>query len=124
LEAVTAMDAAGEAVSPTTVARRARVSRQWLYTFDEALEAIRAADAATRSTGSAVPRAQAPSAASSQRRIEALTDDNQRLRRRVQELEQRLAAMYGEWRVLRDDPGSKPAPSTVGSLPDRPGPQG
>jgi hypothetical protein len=122
LEAVAALAAAGEAVSPTIVARRARVSRQWLYTFDEALEAIRAADAATR-TGSAVPPAQAPSAASLQRRIEALTDDNQRLRRRIQELEQRLAAMYGEWRVLRDDPGSKPAPSTVGSLPDRPGPQ-
>lgn len=95
LEAVAILAACGEAVTPTAVARRASVSRQWLYTFDEALEAIRAANAAHHSTRSVVPPAQGPSAASLQRRVEALTDDNQRLRQRVQELEQRLAALYG-----------------------------
>jgi ATP dependent DNA ligase-like protein len=33
------------------------------------------------------------------RHFEALTDDNHRLRRRAEELEQRLAALYGQWRT-------------------------
>ena len=45
-----------------------------------------------------VPPDQRPSAASLQRRVEVLTDDNQRLHERVDELEQRLAAVSGEWR--------------------------
>lgn len=48
-----------------------------------------------------VPPDQHPSAASLQCRVEVLTDDNQRLRQRVDELEQRLAAVYGEWRSAR-----------------------
>jgi hypothetical protein len=112
LEALAILAASGEAVTPTSVARRAGVSRQWLYTFDEALEAIRVARPADRSIGA--PPGQGPSAASLQRRIEALTDDNQRLRRRVRELEQRLAGLYGQWRA-RSGPKSN---SSGGDLPE------
>src|SRR5882762_3010014 len=76
LEAVAILAASGAVVTPTAVARRASVARQWLYTFDEGLEAIRAASAADRASRSVVPPAQGPSAASLQHRVEALTDDN------------------------------------------------
>jgi hypothetical protein len=99
LKAVAILTASGEAVTPTAVARRAGVSRQWLYTFDEALEAIRAATVPDPPARSVMPPSQRTSVASLQRRVEALTDDNQRLRRCVAELEQRLAALYGEWRT-------------------------
>jgi hypothetical protein len=119
LEAVAILAASGEAVTPTAVARRASVSRQWLYTFDEALDAIRAASASGRSTRSVVPHAQGPSAASLQRRVEALTDDNQRLRGRVQELEQRLAALYGQWRAKGELDGQRDLTSHRQPLPNR-----
>jgi hypothetical protein len=96
LAAVATLSATGAHVTPTSVARQAGVSRQWLYTFDDALEAIRAAARITLS--SAVPSAERSSVASLQRRLEALTDDNQRLRKRVGELEERLAVLYGELR--------------------------
>ena len=100
LEAIASLAAAGEEVTPTSVARWAGGSRQWLYTVDEAREAIRAARL-TEPDERVVPPDQRPSAASLQRRVEVLSDDNQRLRQRVDELEQRLAAVYGEWRSAR-----------------------
>lgn len=87
-------------MTPTAVARRAGVSRQWLYTFEEARAAIEAAQR-RQTPPSSPPPSQRASTTSLQRRLEALTDDNQRLRRRVQELEDRLAAVYGEWRLQR-----------------------
>jgi hypothetical protein len=65
-------------MTPTAVARRAGLSRQWLYTFQEALEAIRAAPGGERAR--AIPLEQRASAASLQRRID------HRLRRRVEDL--------------------------------------
>ena len=100
LDAIASLAAAGEEVTPTSVARRAGVSRQWLYTVDEAREAMRVARL-IEPDERVVPPDQRPSAASLQRRVEVLTDDNQRLRQRVDELEQRLAAVYGEWRSAR-----------------------
>jgi hypothetical protein len=102
LKAIEALAASGAPVTPTAVARRAGVSRQWLYTFDAARQAISAANREA-STQPPVPAPQRPSLASWQRRVEALTDDNQRLRQRVNELEQRLAAIYGQWRAWGDD---------------------
>jgi hypothetical protein len=104
LEAIEALTTAGAAVTPTAVARQARVSRQWLYASHEARDAIRAASTTADSTRSPVPTPQQPSLASWQRRVETLTDDNQRLRRRVQELEERLASVYGQWRCQTDNP--------------------
>ena len=100
LEAITWLVAENRVVTPTSVARRAGVSRQWLYTFDEALEAIRLA----ASKGSAPPVSpdQRASVASLQRRLEVLAEDNRRLRRQgVGELEERLACAYGALRSVR-----------------------
>ena len=99
LEAVAWLVAEKQVVTPTSVARRAGVSRQWLYTFDEALEAIRSA--ATTHPTAPVPRDQRASVASLQRRLEVLTEDNRRLRCQVGELEERLARAYGELRSVR-----------------------
>lgn len=99
LEAITQLISEQMAVTPTSVARRAGVSRQWIYTFQEALTAIREAPSPARQ--GAVPAAQRASAASLQRRIEILTDDNHRLRLRVAELEHRLAGAYGMLRSSR-----------------------
>lgn len=102
LDAVTALADAGLPVNPTTVARHARVSRQWLYTFDGARQAIAAVAPQVHSQPDAPPRAQRPTTASLQRRLEAVTDDNHRLRQRVRELEDRLAGLYGQWRLHCD----------------------
>ena len=99
LEAIAAIVAENEAVTPTAVARRAGVSRQWLYTFDDALSAIRLA-ASTR-PATPVPQDQRASFASMQRRLEVLSEDNRRLRHQVGELEDRLARAYGALRSAR-----------------------
>ena len=100
LEAISWLVAENQVVTPTSVARRAGVSRQWLYTFDEALQAIRGA-ATTSHPAAPVPRDQRASVVSLQRRLEVLTEDNQRLRSQVGELEDRLARAYGELRSVR-----------------------
>jgi len=99
LEAIAAIVAENEAVTPTAVARRAGVSRQWLYTFDDALSAIRLA-ASTR-PATPVPQDQRASLASMQRRLEVLSEENRRLRHQVGELEDRLARAYGALRSAR-----------------------
>ena len=98
-EAITWLVGENQVVSPTSVARRAGVSRQWLYTFDEALEAVRLA-ASTQRTAP-VPPDQRASVASLHRRLEAVSEDNRRLRGQVAELEERLAGAYGALRSVR-----------------------
>lgn len=99
LEAIASLVAEGQTVTPTLVAKRAGVSRQWLYAFDQALAAIRGAPVAA--LRKAAPGSQRASPASLQRRIEVLTDENSRLRQRVEELEYRLASAYGALRSSR-----------------------
>lgn len=91
MEVIAELTATGEPVTPTVVARKAGVSRQWLYTFTDAQQAIQAAAGAPAPPPASPP----PSQASWQRRVEALNDDNQRLRRQVKELEDLVAALYG-----------------------------
>lgn len=88
-------------MTPTTVARRAGVSRQWLYTCEEAMAAINAA----RGEGPMAPPppGRAASVSSLKRRLEAATDANKRLRRRVDELESQVALLYGQLRVNRQN---------------------
>lgn len=97
LAAIKNLAAEGQQVTPTTVARHAGVSRQWLYTYDEAMDAIRSARPAAAGRG-ALPMLPA-TVASLRRRLEATTDDNKRLRQRVADLEAQLAAVYGELRA-------------------------
>ena len=94
MRAIADLVAAGEPVTVAAVARRAAVSRQWLYTFTDAHDAVRAARTSAPCELAGPPLRDA----SWQRRVEALTDDNQRLRRKVKELEDRIAALYGLWR--------------------------
>jgi hypothetical protein len=90
MQAIADLAAAGEPVTPSTVARKAGVSRQWLYTFPDAHDAIRAS-----TSGSPPPLAAVAKDASWQRRVEALSDENQRLRHKVKELEGLVAKLYG-----------------------------
>jgi hypothetical protein len=86
----------GEVISPTSVARAAGVSRQWLYTDPARLGLIRQHQV----DGVAPTQPDRPASSPSQmRRIEALLDDNRRLRARVESLEGRLATLYGELRM-------------------------
>ena len=99
LEAIAMLTSENQAVTPTSVARRAGVSRQWLYTVAEALDAIR--NAPKTGGSNAVPVEQRASVVSLRRRIEVLADENSRLRQRVEELEHRLAGAYGAMRASR-----------------------
>ncbi len=92
MQAIADLAAAGESVTPTTVAHRAGVSRQWLYTFPDAHHAIRASSSASPPP---VTASSAANQASWQRRVEALSDENQRLRHKVKELEDLVARLYG-----------------------------
>jgi hypothetical protein len=95
LAAIDALAGAGEMVTPTTVARRAGVSRQWLYTCDEVMAAINAARA-DGPTPAPPPPGRAASVASLRRRLEATTDTNKQLRLRVAELKAQVAALGGQ----------------------------
>jgi hypothetical protein len=103
LAAIALLTADGRQVSPTTVARHAGVSRQWLYTCHEAMDAIEAARAHSDGPTHTRPPQQA-STASLRRRVELLTDDNKRLRQRVADLEAQLAILYGALRTRRTTP--------------------
>jgi hypothetical protein len=88
VQALRELDAAGKPVTFDTVAKRAAVSRSWLYTqpdLRDEIERLRALH--HRAPDSAVPARQRASDASLQRRLEAanqrirqLTEENQRLR--------------------------------------------
>ena len=92
MQAIADLAAAGEPVTPTTVARKAGVSRQWLYTFPDAHHVMRGSLPRSPPPVTASPAA---NHASWQRRVEALSDENQRLRRKVKELEDLVAKLYG-----------------------------
>jgi hypothetical protein len=98
LEAIDALTRGGEPLTPTTVARLAGVSRQWIYTSEETLAAVVAAREVRhgRHINSGSPRA--PSA-SMQRRIENLTDENRRLKAELVDTQRRLALVYGQLRT-------------------------
>jgi septal ring factor EnvC (AmiA/AmiB activator) len=102
LASIEALAKDGELVTPTTVARLAGVSRQWLYTCDEVMTAIAAAQ--TQTPRPAPGRSgRAASIASLKRRLEAATDTNKQLRQRVAELEAQVANLYGELRTRRQN---------------------
>ena len=85
----------GAQVSFQSVARRARVSRQWLY----GQPALRAQIEQLREhPAQGAPARERSSEASLQQRVRGLLDDNQALREEVQALKHELALAYGQQR--------------------------
>ena len=100
LDALAALDADGLAVSFQAVARRAGVSRQWLYTQPELrarIEQLR--DRRPSATPTAVPDDQRARERSLRQRNETLLIDNRRLRAENQTLRDELAVLYGQLRA-------------------------
>ncbi|MCW2902087.1 MAG: transposase [Streptosporangiaceae bacterium] len=102
VQALRALDAAGEPVTFETVAKRARVSRSWLYAQPDLrteIEHLRAAH--RRAPASPVPARQRTSDASLLRRLEAANTRIRRLTEENQQLREQLAGTLGELRTLR-----------------------
>jgi transposase-like protein len=92
------LDGEGAQISFQSVARRAGVSRQWLYTqpaLREQIEQLR--DRAPAPTG-AVPARQRATETSLRQRVETLRAENQRLREENASLKAELAIAYGRQR--------------------------
>ena len=93
------LEAAEEPVSFQSVARRARVSRQWLYRQPDLraqIERLR-----ERPTPATAPRATAASDASLRQRVQTLREEVQRLRDENSALKNELALAYGHQRDAR-----------------------
>jgi hypothetical protein len=104
--AIDELAGSGEQVSFQAVARRAGVSRQWLYTQPELrdeIERLRTATAGQAPSG--VPAGQRSSEASLRQRVESLLEENRRLRTEVGELRDELALAYGHQREARGSAG-------------------
>jgi hypothetical protein len=119
VQALRALDLAGEPVTFETVAKRAAVSRSWLYAqpdLREEIERLRAAH--RRDPGSPVPARQRTSDASLLRRLEAANARIRRLTEENQQLREQLARALGEQRAatIRTSPqraASKPVDGHV-----------
>lgn len=99
-EAIRVAAGRGEAVTATTLAARAGVSRAFLYANPALIEAIRQ----LRDTGKrpgATPALQRASDASLLRRLEALTQRNKELRTEVNDLRRRLEITHGQLRAQK-----------------------
>jgi Family of unknown function (DUF6262) len=100
--AIRSLEKAGKAISFQAVARRAAVSRQFLYTVDGLRGEIEQLRAAHLERGdSAVPSEQRASEASLKARNQMLLDENRRLREELGGLREELAGAWGELRALR-----------------------
>ena len=98
-QALRALDQDGAAISFQAVARRAGVSRQWLYTqpaLREEIQRLRERGPAPRDL---VPARQRASEASLRQRVESLRAENRRLREENASLKQELAIAYGRQRT-------------------------
>ena len=100
-QALRELDADGAQVSFQAVARRAGVSRQWLYTQPAVRTQIQQLrdDAPVRTDG--VPARQRASEASLRQRLESTRAENQRLRKENAALKAELAIAYGRQRDAR-----------------------
>lgn len=100
--ALGALDADGLAVSFQAVARRAGVSRQWLYTQPGLRARIEQLRNRRPSASATVPDDQRARERSLRQRNETLLADNRRLRSENQTLRDELAVLYGQLRA-RDE---------------------
>ncbi|MEU9155449.1 DUF6262 family protein [Streptomyces sp. NPDC048417] len=100
VQALRTLDLAGEPVTFETVAKRAGVSRSWLYAqpdLREEIERLRVAH--RRDPGSPVPARQRTSDASLLRRLEAANARIRRLTEENKQLHEQLARALGEQRA-------------------------
>lgn len=98
--AIRALDGHGETISFQSVARRAGVSRQFLYSVKELrgeIEQLRSAGLRADPVG--VPAAQRSSEGSLKARNQTLLDENRRLREEIAGLRDELAGAWGELRA-------------------------
>lgn len=98
-EALRALDREGAEISFQAVARRAGVSRQWLYTQPELRQEIERLRDRVPARRDGVPARQRASEASLRQRVESLRAENQRLREENASLKQELAIAYGQQRA-------------------------
>lgn len=101
-QGLAALDADGLAISFQAVARRAGVSRQWLYTQPELRARIEQLRDRQPSAAATVPDEQRARERSLRQRNETLLADNRRLRTENQTLHDELAVLYGQLRT-RDE---------------------
>ena len=99
VDALQALDHEGGPVTFQAVARRAGVSRQWLYTQPELRQQIEALRDRAPARADAVPARQRASEASLRQRVESLRAENERLRAENASLKQELAIAYGQQRA-------------------------
>lgn len=96
-EALRDLDAAGETVTFTSVARAAGVSRSWLYRQPDLRAEIDRLRSST--TVAAVPSAQRATTESQRRRLEATLDEIRRLKVENHQLREQVAKRFGQQRA-------------------------
>jgi len=100
--AIRDLDRHGDRISFQSVARRAGVSRQFLYSVHELrgeIERLRSAGLSADPVG--LPAAQRSSEVSLKARNQTLLDENRRLREEIAGLRDELAGAWGELRAAR-----------------------
>jgi len=97
------LDRDGTAVTFAAVAKRARVSRVFLYQHAELRSAIEALRAAHAAAPARLPVRQRASDASLRARLRAALDENQRQREDITRLREELALAHGRVRELELD---------------------
>jgi Family of unknown function (DUF6262)/Basic region leucine zipper len=97
-QALRDLDGDGGPISFQSVARRAGVSRQWLYTQPAIRQAIEQLRERSSERTDRVPARQRATEASLRQRLETLRAENQRLRQENADLKTELAIAYGQQR--------------------------
>jgi hypothetical protein len=95
------LDTEGAQIGFQSVARRAGVSRQWLYTQPAIRQEIEQLRDRAPAQANAVPARQRATEASLRQRLESLRAENQRLRDENASLKRELAIAYGQQRDVR-----------------------
>ncbi len=99
VDALRRLDAAGENVTFTAVARAAGISRSWLYRQPDLRNEIDRLRNGHTGTETCVPSAQRASDDSIRRRLEATLDEIERLKTENHQLRQRVAERFGQQRA-------------------------
>jgi hypothetical protein len=97
-QALRDLDREGAAVSFQSIARRAGVSRQWLYTQPAVRQTIEQLRDRNSERAARVPARQRATEPSLRQRLETLHAENQRLRQENADLKTALAIAYGQQR--------------------------